>query len=117
MGKLTTHILDTANGKPGAEIELALYRLDNEQWVKIADAVTNDDGRTNQALLADAQMQQGKYQLVFQTANYFRQIGTSLEEFPFLDDVVIRFGINDTDAHYHVPLLVSPYSFSTYRGS
>ena len=117
MGKLTTHILDTANGMPGAEIKVILYRLEGDDVKQIASTVTNDDGRTNSPLLADNQMVKGKYQLVFHTAAYFKQQGTSLDEIPFLDDVVIRFGIADTDAHYHVPLLVSPYSFSTYRGS
>lgn len=117
MGKLTTHILDTANGTPGAEIQVTLYRLQGDESIKIASTITNDDGRTNTPLLTDDAMAEGKYQLVFETASYFRQKGTKLDDVPFLDDVVIRFGIADTNAHYHVPLLVSPYSFSTYRGS
>lgn len=117
MGRLTTHVLDTANGVPGAEIKVELYRVEDTslQWVKTV--YTNADGRTDSAVLEDDNFSKGKYQLIFHTADYFKQQGVELPDIPFLDDVVIRFGISDTDSHYHVPLLVSPYSFSTYRGS
>ncbi|WP_434362397.1 hydroxyisourate hydrolase [Parasalinivibrio latis] len=117
MGKLTTHVLDTANGMPGAGIHIALYRVADDQLTHVTSAVTNEDGRTDAPLLEGTSLETGKYQLVFDTAAYFRARNTTLEEIPFLDDVVIRFGINNSDQHYHVPLLVSPYSFSTYRGS
>ncbi len=115
MGKLTTHVLDTANGQPGSGINIALYRVEGNQLTHITGAVTNDDGRTDAPLLEGETLESGKYQLVFDTAAYFRKRGTPLDDVPFLDDVVIRFGISDSSQHYHVPLLVSPYSFSTYR--
>lgn len=117
MGKLTTHVLDTASGLPGAEIKVSLYRQEGTNFVLIKTTHTNSDGRTDQPLLEGNEFQSGKYELVFETAHYFRQRGVELSSVPFLDDVVIRFGIADTGSHYHVPLLVSPYSFSTYRGS
>ncbi len=104
-------------GTPGSEIKVELFKFDGEQFQSIGQTYTNDDGRTNEPLLEDDQFQPGKYQLVFHVASYFEKQGVALDDVPFLDDVVIRFGLNDKDAHYHVPLLVSPYSFSTYRGS
>lgn len=117
MGQLTTHVLDTANGVPGAEIKIELYQVEETsvKWVKTV--FTNADGRTDSPILDNSDFRQGKYQLVFHTAEYFTQSGAELPEIPFLDDIVIRFGISDPTTHYHVPLLVSPYSFSTYRGS
>ncbi|MCG7495471.1 hydroxyisourate hydrolase [Vibrio sp. Of7-15] len=117
MGQLTTHVLDTANGIPGAEIKIELFRVSGAETQLISTTTTNSDGRTNAPVLSSNDFKKGKYQLVFHTADYFAQQGTELPDVPFLDDVVIRFGIADESAHYHVPLLVSPYSFSTYRGS
>ncbi|EOD81291.1 Transthyretin family protein [Grimontia indica] len=117
MGKLTTHVLDTAKGKPGAEIEVSLFRVDGNTLQHVITMTTNHDGRTNEPLLEETDFQRGKYQLQFNTAEYFKNSGVALSDIPFLDDVVIRFGIDDEKAHYHVPLLVSPFSFSTYRGS
>ncbi|MGF1695371.1 hydroxyisourate hydrolase [Vibrio kyushuensis] len=117
MGKLTTHVLDTMKGTPGSEIKVELFKFDGEQYQPIGQTFTNDDGRTNKPLLEDEQFVPGKYQLVFHVASYFEGQGVNLDDVPFLDDVVIRFGLSDEDSHYHVPLLVSPYSFSTYRGS
>ncbi|MCL9775330.1 hydroxyisourate hydrolase [Vibrio methylphosphonaticus] len=117
MGKLTTHVLDTANGVPGANIRVVLYRLDGDTPIQILQAETNSDGRTNTPLLEGSAFVAGRYQLIFHVASYFEQQGIELDDVPFLDDVVIRFGLNDEASHYHVPLLVSPYSFSTYRGS
>ncbi len=117
MGRLTTHVLDTASGKPGAGIEVSLYKVDGNSLSHVMTTTTNHDGRTDAPLLEGAEFQRGKYQLQFNTAEYFKKSGVSLTDIPFLDDVVIRFGIDDDNAHYHVPLLVSPYSFSTYRGS
>ncbi len=115
MGFLTTHVLDTANGCPASGVSIQLYRLPNYELV--ADVVTNDDGRVDEPLLQGDLFQQGRYELVFYTQAYFRGKNQILAEPAFLDDVVIRFGIAHADDHYHVPLLVSPWSFSTYRGS
>ncbi|RXJ72400.1 hydroxyisourate hydrolase [Veronia nyctiphanis] len=117
MGKLTTHVLDTANGKPGTNIIISLYQRTDSGSTLIKSTTTNHDGRTDEPLLEGQSLTAGKYELVFETAQYFRAIGVEVDEIPFLDDVVIRFGLNNTEQHYHVPLLVSPYSFSTYRGS
>lgn len=117
MSGLSTHVLDTANGVPGAGISIKLYRVEADTFQLIKSTVTNSDGRTDELLLASEELSIGKYQLQFDTADYFRSRGTVIPETAFLDDIVIRFGINDTEAHYHVPLLVSPFSYSTYRGS
>jgi 5-hydroxyisourate hydrolase len=110
MGKLTTHVLDTAQGKPGAGIAVELYRLDNEGGTLVAKATTNRDGRTDAPLLEGGEFRTGTYQLVFHIGAYFKS-----QE--FLDVVPIRFKIADAAAHYHVPLLCSPWSYTTYRGS
>jgi hydroxyisourate hydrolase len=110
MGRLTTHVLDTARGKPGAGIPVELYRLENEAGTLVAKATTNRDGRTDVPLLEGAGLRTGTYQLVFRIGAYFAGEG-------FLDVVPIRFTIADAAAHYHVPLLCSPWSYTTYRGS
>ena len=115
MGRLTTHVLDTARGIPGSGIAISLYALDGERRL-LSSAVTNDDGRTDQPLLDGAEFVSGRYELEFSVGDYFRNAGVELAEPPFLDDVVIRVAIAD-EGHYHVPLLVSPWSYSTYRGS
>ena len=117
MGRLTTHVLDTTHGLPGAEIKVELYKVNEDSTEKLATVLTNSDGRTDAPILAGNDFRPGKYQLVFYVADYYRSKGVELDGVPFLDDVVIRFGLDDPEAHYHVPLLVSPYSFSTYRGS
>ncbi|PTP38877.1 hydroxyisourate hydrolase [Vibrio splendidus] len=117
MGRLTTHVLDTNHGLPGAEIKVELYKVNEDSTEKLATVITNSDGRTDAPILAGNDFRPGKYQLVFYVADYYRSKGVELDGVPFLDDVVIRFGLDDPEAHYHVPLLVSPYSFSTYRGS
>jgi len=117
MGKLTTHVLDTAQGHPGKGIRIELSRKNGTEWTLIKEALTNDDGRVDAPLLDGDDFTQGHYQLVFFAADYFRQSGVTLSEPAFLDDVVIRFGVAHADQHYHVPLLISPYSYSTYRGS
>lgn len=116
-GKLTTHVLDTANGCPGAGIKVELYRLEENNQQHLASEITNSDGRTDSPLLAAATMATGIYELRFWVGDYFASKGSSLSQLPFLDLVPIRFGIADATAHYHVPLLVSPWSYSTYRGS
>lgn len=113
MSRLTTHVLDTANGFPAAKMALRLYR-DGEL---IRSATTNADGRCDQPLLDGDALQKGKYRLEFDVADYYRARGAALPDPAFLGTVVIDFGIADIAAHYHVPLLVSPYGYSTYRGS
>lgn len=115
-GFLTTHVLDTAHGCPAKGIAVTLYRLDGETRTKLAETVTNDDGRTDAPLVPKGELAQGQYELVFEVGGYFAGRGVRLQV-PFLDRVPIRFGIADAGAHYHVPLLVSPFGYSTYRGS
>jgi 5-hydroxyisourate hydrolase len=116
MGRLTTHVLDTAQGKPGAGIKVDLYRVDRERRL-LKSVETNGDGRCDQPLLEGAAFEGGTYELVFHAGSYFRGAGVALPDPPFVDQVVLRFGIAEPGAHYHVPLLVSPWSYSTYRGS
>ena len=115
-GYLTTHVLDTARGVPAAGIEIALYRVSGNSHRKIATAVTNDDGRTDAPILPKGNMDVGQYELIFVVAPYLRAHGAERDVL-FLDQVPIRFGIADADQHYHVPLLLSPFGYSTYRGS
>ena len=115
MGRLTTHILDTANGAPAAGVAVRLYAIGSERRI-CATTVTNDDGRTDAPLLADETMVTGAYELEFDIGAYFRARGLEPQEPAFLETVVIRVGLRDDD-NYHVPLLVSPWSYSTYRGS
>ncbi len=116
MGCLTTHVLDTANGCPAANIRVELYNLDNGRLL-IKESLTNADGRLDEALLENDLFIKGRYELVFHAADYFVASGLLLPDPPFVEDVVLRFGIADSSQHYHVPLLVSPWSYSTYRGS
>ena len=114
MGKLTTHVLDTTHGSPAKGIRLRLFGPDG---LLIKKETTNQDGRCEGPILEGAEMVEGSYRLEFEVAEYFRSAGTDLPETPFLDIVTVDFGISDPDSHYHVPLLVSPYGYSTYRGS
>jgi len=116
MGRLTTHVLDTAHGRPGAGIKIDLYRLGASRE-RVASAATNADGRCDRPLLEGDGFGAGTYELVFHVGQYFAGNGVKLPQPPFLDEVVIRFGIAKAGEHYHVPLLVSPYGYSTYRGS
>ena len=116
MTKLTTHVLDVYSGKPGKDIKVDLYYVENNDRKKIKSVTLNNDGRTDQALIEGTNFKEGQYELVFFVGDYFKKI-TELPKIPFLDDVVIKFGISNTKEHYHVPLLVSPWSYSTYRGS
>lgn len=118
-GKLTTHILDTARGCPAAGIAIALWSIDPLSGEKtlLKTVYTNADGRTDTPLLADGALQAGVYELVFSVGAYFAQHLQGLPEPPFLNEIPIRFGMADITAHYHVPLLASPWSYSTYRGS
>ena len=115
-GLLTTHALDTANGKPAAGMSLELYAIESEDRRLIRTAHTNADGRTDEPLLSREEFAVGLYEIVFDVSGYFAG-KTDMPDPPFLDRVPIRFGVADPDAHYHVPLLVSPWSYSTYRGS
>ncbi len=115
-GFLTTHILDTAGGCPADGVRIDLYRLDGEAREHMKSVVTNDDGRTDAPIIGKGDLQAGTYELVFAIGDYFAGDGEKSAH-PFVDVVPIRFGIADPDEHYHVPLLASPYSFSTYRGS
>ena len=117
MGQLTTHVLDTMNGCPAAGMAVALYRLDASGAVRIGRWRLNADGRADAPLLADDAFKPGAYRLVFSVADYFRHRGAALPEPPFLADVPVEFGIADAGVHYHVPLLASPWSYATYRGS
>ncbi len=116
-GKLTTHVLDTAGGQPAAGVRIELFHLSAGGREKLDEAVTNADGRCAAPLLAGEAMRPGAYELVFHVADYFRSTQAALTEPAFLDQVPIRFGIAEAGAHYHVPLLISPYGYSTYRGS
>ena|SRR5438105_3031736 len=117
MGRLTTHVLDTTTGGPAAGMGIALYRLNGEAAELLHSSRLNQDGRSVKPLLEGASMQAGRYRLVFEVAAYFEALGVALPEPPFLDRVPIDFGLADTASHYHVPLLVSPWAYSTYRGS
>ena len=116
MGKLTTHILDTAQGCPASGIPVVLYRI-GQPDTQLVSFPTNSDGRTDSALLEGRELCIGEYELVFHVAEYFRNSGLAVSIPPFLDRIAIRFSVADPAGHYHVPLLVSPWSYSTYRGS
>ncbi|MBA2618368.1 MAG: hydroxyisourate hydrolase [Rubrobacter sp.] len=115
-GLLTTHVLDTANGKPAAGMSIELYAIEREQRRLVKTLRTNADGRTNGPLLGEGEFDAGLYEIDFDVAGYFAG-ETGLPDPPFLGRVPVRFGVADPEAHYHVPLLVSPWSYSTYRGS
>jgi 5-hydroxyisourate hydrolase len=117
MGHLSTHVLDTAHGCPAAGMTVTLQRLDGTQVRTIRTLTLNHDGRADGPLLDAAAMAAGRYRLLFEVAPYFRARGVVLPEPPFIDTVQLDFGIADAAGHYHVPLLVSPWSYSTYRGS
>ena len=116
-GRLTTHVLDTARGKPGAGIRIELFALGQGTPRLIASTSTNADGRTDAPLLLGDAMKSGRYEIVFHLGAYFRSAGVMASDPPFLDTVPVRFAIADLNAHYHVPLLASPWSYTTYRGS
>ncbi|MBE9146710.1 hydroxyisourate hydrolase [Planktothrix mougeotii] len=119
VGKLTTHVLDTANGRPAANLTIELWQINIEtgERIQLKIVVTNSDGRTDNPLLTETEFQAGIYELVFAVGDYFKTQYQSLSQPLFLDQIPIRFGIADSTAAYHVPLLVSPWSYSTYRGS
>lgn len=116
-GYLTTHVLDTARGIPAAGIAIRLHRIDGDRRETVAETVTNADGRTDSHILGAEDFATGQYELIFQVGAYLRDAGLAEGETLFLDTIPIRFGMDDATAHYHVPLLLSPYGYSTYRGS
>jgi 5-hydroxyisourate hydrolase len=117
MTKLTTHVLDTANGCPAAGMVVRLYRVEAGSSTLLKTVVLNADGRADAPLLEGAEFARGRYRLVFGVAGYFKARGAVLDEPPFLDEVPLDFGLADLASHYHVPLLASPFAYSTYRGS
>jgi 5-hydroxyisourate hydrolase len=116
MGRLTTHVLDTARGTPAAGLKIELYLLDGGS-APLKTIATNEDGRADAPLLEGSGFKRGQYELRFHAGDYLRKSGAQLTDPAFLDIIPIRFGIADPGQHYHVPLLLSPYGFSTYRGS
>ena len=117
MGFLTTHVLDTARGMPAADMQVELFAIGSRAPDLIKTQRTNADGRPPEPMLAEAEFATGQWELVFHVADYFQRAEIELAEPPFLQVVPVRFGIAEADQHYHVPLLVSPWSYSTYRGS
>jgi 5-hydroxyisourate hydrolase len=120
-GRLTTHVLDLVNGRPAGALRIELWRIEpldeGDQRTLVQTHLTNEDGRTAEPMLSGAEMTAGVYELVFFLGQYFADVGAANAAIPFLDRVPIRFGIADPNAHYHVPLLASPWAYSTYRGS
>ena len=117
MGHLSTHVLDTAHGCPAAGMKVTLQRQVGPTWSTLREVTLDGDGRAGGPLLDAAAMQAGRFRLLFEVAAYFRARGVTLPDPPFIDVVQLDFGMADAQGHYHVPLLVSPWSYSTYRGS
>ncbi|WP_152597557.1 hydroxyisourate hydrolase [Neobacillus niacini] len=118
IGKLTTHVLDISIGKPASGVLVELVRVSRDKKIEhILTSYTNEDGRLNRPLLEGDNMKKGIYELHFYIGDYYRNRGTSAEDPSFLDCVPVRFGISEPASHYHVPLLISPGGYSTYRGS
>ncbi len=121
QGRLTTHVLDTARGRPAAGLAIALWRIEGDARTRLTDATTNEDGRCDAPLLAGEGFAPGVYELVFHAGDYLRATGQATVQAGaaplFLDTIPIRFGISEAAGHYHVPLLLSPFGYSTYRGS
>jgi len=115
MTKLTSHCLDTFSGKPAKGIKVEVYSISDKRE-KLNSTLLNDNGRSNKPLIEGAAFKEGQYELIFFVGDYFKNI-TTLSKTPFLNEVIIRFGVSNSKEHYHVPLLVSPWSYSTYRGS
>jgi 5-hydroxyisourate hydrolase len=118
MGRLTTHVLDIAHGRPAGGLRIELVSLEAGGAARPVKVVTtNADGRTDEPLLEGSDLTAGMYELRFHAGDHFRRLGVALPDPAFVDVVPVRFGIADPDSHYHVPLLVGPWSYSTYRGS
>ena len=117
MARLSTHVLDTARGVAAAGVRIQVHRIADGSRAHVTDAVTNTLGRTDAPLLSGERLEPATYELTFHVGAYFAQAGFSLTSPPFLDEVVVRIGLADAGADYHVPLLISPYGYSTYRGT
>lgn len=117
MARLSTHVLDTARGVAGQGIAIEVHVVRGDGRQRVASAVTNADGRTDAPLLSGDRLEPGVYELSFQVGDYFTRTGVAVTDPPFLDVVVLRVGLADPQGHYHVPLLLSPYGYSTYRGT
>ncbi len=117
MGRLTTHVLDTAQGQPGQGITIEVFRLAGSERQHLSTVITNSDGRCDAPILESDALTPGEYELVFHAGDYLRAQGVEAAEPRFLDVIPLRFGVADASQHYHVPLLLSPYGYSTYRGS
>jgi hydroxyisourate hydrolase len=118
LAGVTTHVLDITLGRPAEGLRVELYELAGRSERKlVADLATNADGRTDKPLISADQARSGRFELIFHAGDYFRRRRAELADPPFLDVIPIRFGVADPQAHYHVPLIVSPWSYSTYRGS
>lgn len=117
MGRLTTHVLDTALGRPAVGLKIVLYRVSGNSHRKIIETVTNADGRTDTPMLDGKSLKTGQYEMIFFAGDYLDGVANDLPDPKFLDQIPIRFGVADADGHYHVPLLLSPFGYSTYRGS
>ncbi len=117
MGRLTTHVLDTAKGQPGHGLRIDIFRLDGDSRTHLGEVVTNDDGRCDAPILEGEAFTVGEYELLFHAGDYLDAQGVPGDDPRFLDRIPLRFGVADADLHYHVPLLLSAYGYSTYRGS
>jgi 5-hydroxyisourate hydrolase len=117
MGKLTTHVLDTSRGQPAAGMKVDLLRFESSGWRRLKTVLTDTDGRVSEPLLAGDDFVAGRYRLEFHVGAYFGSMGVNLPNPPFLEEVPVQIGVADASLHYHVPLLCSPWSYATYRGS
>jgi len=117
VARLSTHVLDTSRGTPAQGLVIDLHALGSGERRHLKTVTTNQDGRTDEPLLSGEQIDPGVYELTFHASDYFRRVGIEVTDPPFLDEVVVRFGIANSGGNYHVPLLLAPYSYSTYRGS
>lgn len=117
MAQLSTHVLDTSRGMPAAGMAIEVHMIRGADRRQLAKATTNAEGRTDAPLLSGEALEAGIYEITFHAADYFRRMGVTLADPPFLGDVVVRVGIGNRAGHYHVPLLLSPYGYSTYRGT
>lgn len=116
-GRLSTHVLDTYHGRPAAGVTVEIFEIGKSARALLARAVTNDNGRPEQPLIAERPLRIGSYELVFHIGDYFRRCGVTHDARPFLDVVLVRFGVSEPEGHYHIPLVATPWSYSTYRGS
>ncbi len=116
-GFLSTHVLDTAIGRPAVGMKIDLFRIEGDKWTHLVTALTNADGRTDGPILPSEAFKTGQYELLFYAGDYLNKLRPPSDGPRFLDQVPIRFGIDNADQHYHVPLLLTPFSYSTYRGS